>query len=133
MSKREAKSAGNPVVRAVILSVALGVAVLLLLAAVGGMLILKGILPESAMDVWAMAMVFLAAFLAPMPLLKTTGKKRLPMAYAVLAALLALMVVTKWLAWPQEPFSNLWPLVTGFAGATLAGVLGAKKPKRKKY
>lgn len=133
MSKRESKVGGNPMVQSAIVSVMLGVLLMLILSSVGGLLIIQGILPEGAMPFWALATVFIAAFFAPMPLLKAAGKKRLPMAYGVLAILLMLMVVTKWLAWPRDDFSNLWPLVAGFAGATLTGVLGARKPKRKMH
>lgn len=131
MPKRTSKKQGNPQMRALIVSAILTVLLIVSLAAIGAILIIKGILPANAAPILAAVAVFLATLLGPMPLIKAMGKKPLPVAYVMMAALLVLMLLFKWVCWPTAAYGN-WPVLAAAPiGATLSGIAMSRKPKHK--
>lgn len=131
MAKREKRHGGNPMRSGILLSILLGALSLLLTAGLGAILILKGVLPESAEPVLAAAAILLAAFLGPLPLIRAVGGKRLPCAYACAAVLLLAAVLIRWSFWATRPFGSWYVFAAAFAGATLAGLIAGRPKKRR--
>ena len=131
MSKRVSKKQSNPQLRAAVTSIVLTIALILLTAVVGGLLMLNGWLPEQADGILACVGVFLSAFIGPMPMMAAIGKKQLPIAYAVAIILSVLLIFSRWIFWPAASYGNWFVLICAFAGATASGLLRARKPKRK--
>ncbi len=133
MKRKTRKSQGRTSpVRAAALGAALSLLALLLISGLGGLLVLKGILPEGSEGITAAAAVLLAAFLGPWPLLRAAGGKRpLPASFLQMGVLLAVLVLCKLIFWPGASFGN-WPaLIAAPVGASLCGLLAARKPKRR--
>lgn len=131
MSKRVSKKQSNPQLRAAVTSMVLTIALILLTAVVGGLLMLNGWLPGQSNSILACVGVFLATLIGPMPLMAAIGKKQLPIAYAVAIILSILLIFSKWIFWPAASYGNWGVLICAFAGATASGLLRARKPKRK--
>ncbi len=130
MPKHISKKQGSPQVRAIMIGSGLTVGLILVFSMAGSMMILNGWLPENASGMVAAAAVFIAAFLGPMPLMKSVGKRALPVAYGHMVLLLVLMMLCKLIFWPAAPYGNWAALAAAPAGATAAGLVRTRKPKR---
>ena len=132
MTKRGNKLRLRPRTRAILLSAALALAVLLLTVSLGGLAISKEWLPRSSAAVIGPLAVLLAALLGPIPLQKSIGRRPMPVAYAFLGGLLAVLVAGKLLVWPDAPIGSWTVPAAALAGATAAGLLGSRRPKRRR-
>ncbi len=134
MPKRTAKApkkrGGTPPVKAAALGVGLSMALIAALAAVFALLIAKETVPEEASGVIAAFAVFLACLLGPRPLLRAAGRRALPMSYLHMGLLMAALAIVKLIGWPGAPYGN-WPVLAAApAGATLCGLIHAKRAWR---
>ncbi len=126
------KRGGAEPVKVAALGVGLSMAGILLRAAVGGLLISNGTVPEEADGVIAAAAMFLVSFLGPLPLLHSTGKRALPTAYFHMGLILALLAIVKLILWPDAVYGSWSVLAASLAGATLSGLLQAQRTKRRR-
>ncbi len=133
MSKRAVKkrSVATPAKTAA-LGLGISFVLIVLLAALGALLISKGMISEEGSGIVAAAAVFLAAFLGPIPLLRATGKCPLPAAYLHMGMLLVILAIAKLIFWPGDPYGNWASLAAAPAGATICGLLQANRGKHRR-
>jgi len=131
MSRKESRRVRSPLRRGLLLGALIGAVCLAAVAALGAVLIDRQILPKSSEEVFAAAGVFLAALFGPIPLFDAAGKKRLFLGLGYTAVLLFLLLLFKWLRWPDAAYGG-WPVPSAaLAGALLFGFLrGGKKGRR---
>lgn len=133
MPKRASKKRSNPPpAKAALLGLLLSLAIILLLATVGGLLIAKGTIPENASGIIGALGVFLAAALGPLPLLRATGKRTLPNVYLHMGLLLAMLAICKLIFWPGVPYGSWAALFAAPIGATLCGLVQARRGKARR-
>lgn len=130
MSKRASKKRSSPPpAKAALLGLLLSLAIILLLSAVGGLFVSKGTIPEKATGTIAALGVFLAAAFGPLPLLRATGKRTLPNVYLHMGLLLAMLAICKLIFWPGAPYGSWAALFAAPVGATLCGLIQARRGK----
>ena len=100
-------------------------------AALSAFLISRGWLPHSFTRVAAPLAVLLAALLGPLPLQRSLGRRPLPAAFAFLAGLLAVLALCRLLFWPDGTFGGWAVPAAAIVGATCAGLLGSRRPRRR--
>lgn len=133
MPKRNSKKRSNPPpAKAALLGLMLSMAVILLLAFVGGLLVSKGTIPENASRIIAALSVFLASVIGPLPLLRAAGRRTLPNVYLHMGMLLALLAICKLIFWPGAPYGSWSPLFAAPIGATICGLVQARRGRMRR-
>ena len=132
MQKRVSKKQRNPIRRAGCISAVLIIALVILLSIAGSVIISAGILPENSANIIAIAVILITAFVGPIPLIKASGQKPLPIAYAIGGILIILLLLSKLIFWPGVAFGNWGILIAVAVGATLSGFVSARRPKHKR-
>ncbi len=133
MSKRSVKKRGAATpAKTAALGLGISFALIVLLAALGALLISKGVFPERGAGIVAAAAVFLAALVGPMPLLRATGKRPLPAAYLHMGLLLIVLAIAKLIFWPGASYGNWASFAAAPVGATICGLLQAQHGKRRR-
>ena len=68
---------------------------------------------------------------APLAVQRSLGRRPLPAAFAFLAGLLAVLALCRLLFWPDGTFGGWAVPAAAIVGATCAGLLGSRRPRRR--
>ena len=132
MKRRQSKQRSPSKIQAGAIGAAISLVVLVLICGIGALALSKEWLPESAGMVFAPLAVGLAALAGPLPLMRSAGKRPLPIAYGHMIGILLLLLLVRTILWSDSEFGGWIVPVSAVAGATLAGFLGGKRKVKRR-
>ncbi len=103
-----------------------------LLCMLASALILKGVLPQGAINSLAIGICFISVLAGSLVCAKAIGEKCLPTALAAAAVYILLALMLKGLFFRGGFGQTVFLLPAAAVAAILAGLLGAKRKKRRK-
>lgn len=118
-------------IQTILIGTGIGIAVIVLLSMLLGMLIVRGVIPERFIEAGGTAAAMIGA--ATAVLYSSGGTKKLMTALITGALLLLLMLLIHGVAFRETGY--VWPpsVISVLATALLLGIVRSLKPKRRRY
>lgn len=120
------------IVKKGILGVCIAILSAVILCAAVAVLIRQEMIPEGAAHVTAMIIGALAVFLSAWPVVKTIPQSRLPVAMAMGAGYVLILVLLKLALFPNATPISGWSFAVPLLASAVAGIAGSKKQKRRR-
>lgn len=127
----KSKTTGTIVRRILIFGLA-SILMSILMCMLAGCFILNGFLRHDVIPAAAIVISFLSVFMSAYVCVKLEGQKCVPIAVAVAAVYTIICLLLKGLFFREDWGQTAYLIPASFAASAAAGVLGAKKKKRKR-